>query len=90
MTNGPIEVRQTTLADLDLVVPLFDAYRQFYRRPSDPESARRFLSDRLERSQSVILLALADGQPIGFTPALSEFLVGVDGADLHPQRSVRR
>jgi GNAT superfamily N-acetyltransferase len=73
MTNGPIEVRQTTLADLDLVVPLFDAYRQFYHRPSDPESARRFLSDRLERSQSVILLALADGQPIGFSQLYPSF-----------------
>ena len=73
MTNGAIEVKQTTLADLDLVVPLFDAYRQFYRRPSDPESARRFLSDRLERSQSVILLAVAEGRPIGFTQLYPSF-----------------
>jgi len=39
-----IVVRQATVADLDLLVPLFDAYRVFYRKPSDPDLARQFLS----------------------------------------------
>jgi GNAT superfamily N-acetyltransferase len=66
-------VKQATLADLDLVVPLFEAYRQFYRKPSDSERARRFLSDRLERRDSVILLAVAEGRPIGFTQLYPSF-----------------
>ena len=41
-----IAVRQATIADLELIVPLFDAYRQFYRRPADLDLARRFLRDR--------------------------------------------
>src|SRR5436305_5105945 len=73
MTTGAIEVRQATLADLDLVVPFFDAYRQFYRRPSDSERARRFLSDRLERRDSVILLAVSDGRAIAFTQLYPSF-----------------
>jgi hypothetical protein len=30
-----VAVRQATILDLDLLAPLFDAYRQFYRKPSD-------------------------------------------------------
>ena len=53
-----IAVRQATILDLDLLVPLFDAYRQFYRKPSDPDLARRFLLDRFQHNQSTIFLAL--------------------------------
>lgn len=36
---------------------LFDQYRVFYGKESDPEAAQRFLSERLIHQQSVILLA---------------------------------
>jgi len=29
-------VRQATISDLDLLIPLFDAYRQFYQKPMIP------------------------------------------------------
>lgn len=32
-----VTVRQATIFDLDVVAPLFDAYRQFYRKPADQE-----------------------------------------------------
>jgi GNAT superfamily N-acetyltransferase len=67
------EVRQATVADLNLLVPLFDAYRQFYRQPSDPERARRFLLDRLEHNQSVIFLAFDGAAAIGFTQLYPSF-----------------
>jgi len=35
MHEHGVAVRQATIFDLDLLVPLFDAYRQFYRKPSD-------------------------------------------------------
>lgn len=67
-------VRQAGIADLNLIAPLFDAYRQFYRRPGDLDLARRFLLDRLERSQSIIFLALRrDGSAIGFTQLFPSF-----------------
>ena len=66
--NETIEVRQATIADLDLIVPLFDAYRQFYRKPSDLGLARRFLLERLQHNQSVIFLAEQQGgAAVGFT-----------------------
>ena len=52
MDTRGVETRQATVDDLDLLVPLFDAYRQFYRQPSEPERAQRFLLDRFENNQS--------------------------------------
>jgi GNAT superfamily N-acetyltransferase len=68
-----IHVRQATVEDLDVLVPLFDGYRQFYRQPSDPDGARRFLFDRFQHNQSVIFLALDDGAAIGFTQLYPSF-----------------
>ena len=60
-------IRTAEPADLDIVAPLFDAYRQFYEQPADAAAARHFIRDRLQRDESVILLALNDAQQaVGF------------------------
>jgi GNAT superfamily N-acetyltransferase len=70
-------VRQAGLGDLDRIVPLFDAYRQFYQQPSDPDLARGFLRDRLRNHESVIFLALdPDGKALGFTQIYPSFSSG--------------
>ena len=63
------EVRtvRAELDDLDALVPLFDAYRQFYAQPTDQAGARAFLADRIKRGESVIFLAVVDGTIVGFT-----------------------
>jgi ribosomal protein S18 acetylase RimI-like enzyme len=61
-----ITTRIATLADLDAVAPLFDAYRQFYERAPDPALARQFIQERMRNNQSAILLALDAGRAIGF------------------------
>ena len=76
MTTPEVDVRQATAADLDLLVPLFDAYRQFYRLPSDPERARRFLLERFEHNQSVIFLSFEGAAAIGFTQLYPSFSSG--------------
>jgi len=60
-------------ADLPQLVPLFDAYRQFYRQPSDPARAERFLRERLERGESVIFLARQEGECAGFVQLYPSF-----------------
>jgi ribosomal protein S18 acetylase RimI-like enzyme len=61
-------VRQASVSDLDLLVPMFDAYRQFYRKAPDLDLAREFLLERFQHNQSVIFIAeLADGPAAGFT-----------------------
>ena len=50
-------VSRATLSDLEAAASLFDRYRQFYRRPSNLEGARRFLRARLEGGESALFLA---------------------------------
>lgn len=52
-----VAVRPATTDDLESLAQLFDAYRQFYGKPSDLALAHRFLPERLARSESHVLLA---------------------------------
>ncbi len=61
-------VRRAGIDDIDTVTRLFDAYRVFYGRPTDPDTARAFVRDRLQRADSVIFLAGRPSMPaVGFT-----------------------
>jgi ribosomal protein S18 acetylase RimI-like enzyme len=62
-----LRTRIATLADLEVITPLFDAYRQFYEQAPDAAAARHFICDRLQRDESTVLLALNDAQQaVGF------------------------
>ncbi|MFO1253274.1 MAG: GNAT family N-acetyltransferase [Inhella sp.] len=70
----PVQIRPATLADLDRIAPLFDAYRQFYEQAPDAALAARFIAERLQRQESVILLAEdAQGQGLGFCQLYPSF-----------------
>ncbi len=69
VTTRPAEAR-----DLEAVAELFDAYRQFYEMPSDLALARRYLDERFQRRESVILVAEdAGGAIVGFTQLYPAF-----------------
>ncbi|WP_110692655.1 GNAT family N-acetyltransferase [Salinicola halophyticus] len=60
-------IRVAKPEDIDDLAPLVDGYLQFYRQPSDPEGARRFLLQRFERQDAQLLIALDDGgSAVGF------------------------
>lgn len=61
-----IATRRATLQDLDAVAPLFDAYRGFYGQESDLERARAWLRERMQRDESVVLLAQREARIVGF------------------------
>ena len=62
-----ITVRHATIHDLDLVAPLFDAYRVFYRQPSDLAASAHFLRERFQHHESVVMLAVdEEGEGAGF------------------------
>jgi GNAT superfamily N-acetyltransferase len=61
-----IEITQATPADVGAAAPLFDAYRQFYKRPSNEEAARRFLFARLSKGESILFLAWRKNAAVGF------------------------
>jgi GNAT superfamily N-acetyltransferase len=69
-----VHIRQAAISDLELVVPLFDAYRQFYGQSSDPELARRFIHERLEAGEPIIFLAIDGvGSAVGFAQLFPSF-----------------
>lgn len=90
-----IVISKATLSDLESLVPLFDAYRQFYQQASDPEGARAFLTARLEQEESVVFLAFDKGRAVGFTQLYPQFSsVGMDRNwllnDLYVDESARK
>jgi ribosomal protein S18 acetylase RimI-like enzyme len=59
---------------LDDLAALFDGYRQFYGQRADVAAARAFLRERMERGESVIYVAYADGEEAaGFTQLYPSF-----------------
>lgn len=68
-----ILIRPAVLDDLDVLVPLFDAYRVFYKRDSDEAACRAFLRNRMERRESHILLAFRGNRAVGFTQLYPSF-----------------
>lgn len=70
---NPILVRQAVLHDLEALVPLFDAYRQFYDQATDLEAARAFLRERFNHGESIVFLACEGTVPVGFTQLYPSF-----------------
>jgi GNAT superfamily N-acetyltransferase len=74
MVMSEVIVRQATIDDVDVLVPLFDAYRQFYRQQSNIEAARQFLLERFRFNQSVVFLAgVTGGAASGFIQLFPSF-----------------
>jgi ribosomal protein S18 acetylase RimI-like enzyme len=88
-------IRRGTVADVDAVAPLFDAYRSFYGQPPDLPRARDWLRARLQARESVVLLAESGGRPVGFVQLYPMFSsVGTARSwvlnDLYVDASARR
>ncbi|MBP9681786.1 MAG: GNAT family N-acetyltransferase [Bacteriovorax sp.] len=54
--NDSLKFYQANIADIPKILPLFNAYRQFYRHDIDPAS-EKFLRDRLNNKESLIFYA---------------------------------
>ncbi len=62
-----IKISTATKADVAAIAQLFDAYRQFYQYPPDLALASSYIAERIEKAESVILLAQdASGEALGF------------------------
>jgi ribosomal protein S18 acetylase RimI-like enzyme len=51
------EIWRAGAGDVELLVPLFDAYRQFYGLATDPSLCRTFLHERINRNEAVVFMA---------------------------------
>ncbi|MGR3762709.1 N-acetyltransferase family protein [Rossellomorea sp. NS-SX7] len=61
------------LHDVDRVAVLFNAYRMFYKQPSDLEGARHYLAERLLQDESTIFIAVENDTCLGFTQLYPSF-----------------
>jgi GNAT superfamily N-acetyltransferase len=65
--NTAITIRKATIGDMAPLSELFDAYRVFYKKVSDPEGAKNFLKERILNNESVLFVSLNEaGVMTGF------------------------
>ncbi len=69
-----LAIRHASTADLSQLAQLFDTYRQFYEQTPDIALAKTFIAERLNNSESVILVAENEKQIlIGFCQIYPSF-----------------
>lgn len=69
-----LSIRPMQAADLPAVGGLFDQYRRFYEQAPDLPLAQRFMAERFERGESVVLVAQASGgELVGFCQMYPSF-----------------
>lgn len=62
-----MKISKATINDIDQLVHLFDEYRIFYKKESDLNNIKAFLSERINNNDSVIFVARSnDGVLMGF------------------------
>ncbi|WP_374255730.1 N-acetyltransferase family protein [Aquabacterium sp.] len=70
----PLITRPAEHADIPSIAKLFDLYRQFYEQAPDFDLALQFITDRLHRNESVILVAESrSGELVGFCQLYPSF-----------------
>ncbi|MEQ8674026.1 MAG: GNAT family N-acetyltransferase [Aggregatilineales bacterium] len=68
-----LNIIRADLEHVEWIVPLFDAYRVFYKQDSDIKNARRFLEHRVKNGESVIFLAMDGDSALGFVQMYPSF-----------------
>lgn len=66
-----LESKESLLFEEALI--LFNEYRKFYQQPSNVNSAKQFLSDRIDCNESDIFVAVKDDHAIGFMQLYRSF-----------------
>lgn len=61
-----LDIKKASTEDIAKVAFLFDAYRVFYKQPSDLQKAFDFLDQRIAKEESVIFLAMLKDEAVGF------------------------
>lgn len=69
-----INILNADESHINKVATLFDAYRVWYRKPSNLEGAKQFLRERIKRKESTIFIALNKKQDcLGFVQLYPSF-----------------
>ncbi|MGS0524034.1 N-acetyltransferase family protein [Zobellia nedashkovskayae] len=68
-----MNIIQANLSHVQLLAPMFDQYRVFYKQISDISAATSFLEERLSKSESIVFIAFIDNEPAGFVQLYPTF-----------------
>lgn len=68
-----LQIKQASIDDINIVAPLFNAYRIFYNQASDMAGATNFLYERIVKNQSTLFIAFINVEAVGFTQLYSIF-----------------
>lgn len=66
-----------TIDNLNDLIDLFDQYRIFYKKESDREGAKHFLSARILHNESVIFVYYDNNKSVGFTQLYPKYSSGM-------------
>lgn len=68
-----VEIRRATQEHIPTLLPIFDAYRIFYKQDSDLNAAKHFLEELLRKNESVIFIAFLKDEAVGFIQLYTTF-----------------
>lgn len=68
-----VKIVRASYEDLQTLLPLFDAYRVFYKQVSDVPGAKSFLRNRLNNNETTIFIAYQDDIAVGFVQLYTSF-----------------
>ena len=61
-----VQIERATNTQLEELVPLLSAYREFYEQKADADSERKYLEERMSNNECAVFLAREEGQAAGF------------------------
>jgi ribosomal protein S18 acetylase RimI-like enzyme len=68
-----VRTRLASLRDISDVAVLFDEYRQFYEHPADIFLATTYIQERINKNESVIIVADDESRLVGFCQLYPSF-----------------
>ncbi len=68
-----MNIIKASIENLEQLLPLFEAYRKFYKQTSNTGAAHDFLSDRFNKKDSILFMAFNNKEAIGFTQLYPTF-----------------
>jgi len=69
-----MKIIQASSEHLEILLPLFEGYRTFYKQPVNHEASRAFLTERLNKKDSVIFITVDEhNNGLGFTQLYPSF-----------------
>jgi ribosomal protein S18 acetylase RimI-like enzyme len=68
-----LRIERATLADLESVLPLVGAYREFYEQRPDAAGERKLITQHLEKGTSTMFVARLDRNVVGFVQLFTTY-----------------